>query len=69
VFLDGFAYELASRCAGKLGRSTSKAEKLHAQAMEMIESAPAIDSKEQSRKTVTRTPSWIAARRGIRTPW
>jgi hypothetical protein len=39
VFLDGFAYELASRCAGKLGRSTSKAEKLHAQAMEMLESA------------------------------
>lgn len=69
VFLDGFAYELASRCAGKLGRSTSKANGLHAQAMEAIDSAAAIDSKEQSRKTVTRTPSWIAARRGVRTAW
>lgn len=66
VFLDGFGYELASRAATKLGRSASRAADLHAKALDTIEGAAAIDSKERSPQTMSRDTSWLAARRGRR---
>lgn len=67
VFLLGFSYELASMCALKLGRSSSKRDALHAQAMVTIDSAAQIDSKEQSRQTQgPRLASVLRARTGFR---
>jgi hypothetical protein len=68
IFLEGFGYELAAACAKKLGRSANFAAGLRAQAKELIDTAAGIDSKEQSRQEITRTSSWILARRGRRSP-
>lgn len=69
VFLDGFGEDLASRIALKVGRSQSFADKMAARAMGTIATASAIDGREQSKQVITRTPSWVAARRGVRTGW
>lgn len=69
VFLDGFAEDLAARIALKVGRSQSFADKMASRAAATIATASAIDGREQSRQTITRTPSWVAARRGVRAGW
>jgi hypothetical protein len=68
IFLLGFSYELASMCALKLGRSSSRRDALHATAMATLDSAVQIDSKEQSRQVVggTRLASVLRARQGFR---
>lgn len=66
VMLDGFAYELASLSARDLGRSGTRATELHQMALETIDKAAAIDSKEQSRKKANREGSWVSARHGFR---
>lgn len=66
-FLTAFAYELASRTARKLGRSSTRAAELHNLAEQTIDTASAIDSKERSRaRTGQQDTSWLAARRGFR---
>lgn len=69
VFLIGFSFELASMMARRLGRSRTMAADLHARALIEIEHAATIDSKEAARKTLSRTPSLVAARYGFRSSW
>lgn len=66
-FLTGFTYELASRAARKLGRSSTRSTELHSSANEALDKASAIDSKEKSRAQATpQETGWLAARRGFR---
>lgn len=66
VFLDAFAYELASRAARKCGRSATRAAELHSLAAQTIDSASAIDSMEKARPKAPARTSWLDARRGYR---
>jgi hypothetical protein len=65
VFLEAFSYELAGLMARKLARSRTMAAELHTMAHDKVMSAAAIDSKETSRKTISRTPTWVRARSGF----
>jgi len=67
-FITAFAYELASMMGRRLGKSRTLGDDLHARAVDAIASAAQIDSKERSRRTMTRTPSVIQARQGWRSP-
>jgi hypothetical protein len=67
-FVSAFGYELASQVGRKLGRSRTLGDDLHAKAVDATDTAARIDSKEKSRKVLTRTPSAIAARQGWRSP-
>lgn len=65
VFLMGFSYRLAGMAAPLL-RQSARAGALEAKALEVFDTASAIDSKETSVGQTRPTPSFLTARRGLR---
>lgn len=62
VFEEAFGYGLAAKVCRKLNRSSSFADRMEGYAKDLIETASAIDSKEQSRQKKRPQSSWLTAR-------